>query len=112
MRSSHPLFLLVLALVAMPLPAQDLASTCHTSSSYDVTINPDDLVFDRPSPAPLRVDLRQGALRVDGVAVERVERNAADIAVPIGDVHRSIQIPPQTNIEGGHQQGKSKRAPE
>ncbi|MEO5812873.1 MAG: DUF2884 family protein [Rhodanobacter sp.] len=75
MRSSRSLFVLVFILAALPLQAQDLASTCHASSSYDVTINRDDLVFDRPSPAPLRVDLRQGALRVDGVAVPQGAEN-------------------------------------
>lgn len=54
---------------ALPLHAQDLAATCHASSSYDVTLRPGSVLFDRPSPAPTRVELRQGALRVDGVAV-------------------------------------------
>ena len=69
MRARFAVLLVAMSLIAMPLSAQDLASTCHASSSYDVTINPDDLVFDRPSPAPLRVELRQGALRVDGATV-------------------------------------------
>lgn len=60
----------LLALLAVsPLHAQDLAATCHATSSYDVTIRPDSLLFDRPSPAPTRVELSQGTLRVDGVAV-------------------------------------------
>ncbi|MBD8874172.1 DUF2884 family protein [Rhodanobacter sp. DHB23] len=56
-------------LVALPLHAQDLATTCHATSSYDVTLRPDSLLFDRPSPAPTRVELNQGALRVDGAVV-------------------------------------------
>ncbi|MBD8881408.1 DUF2884 family protein [Rhodanobacter sp. 7MK24] len=55
--------------VALPLHAQDLATTCRATSSYDVTLQPDSLLFDRPSPAPVRVELSQGNLRVDGVAV-------------------------------------------
>ena len=34
-----PLFLLPL-LAALPLRAQDLAATCHATSSYDVTLRP------------------------------------------------------------------------
>ena len=63
-----PLFLLPL-LVALPLHAQDLAATCHASSSYDVTLRPDSLLFDRATPAPTRVELGRGVLRADGVAV-------------------------------------------
>jgi hypothetical protein len=68
-------------LAATPLSAQDLAGTCHASSSYDVTINPGDLVFDRPSPAPLRVELRHGALRVDGAAVPLGAENQDRLAL-------------------------------
>lgn len=63
-----PLLLLPL-FAALPLHAQDLATTCHATSSYDVTLRPDSLLFDRSSPAPTRVELDQGALRVDGAAV-------------------------------------------
>lgn len=49
--------------------APDLADTCGASSSYDLTITPDALRFDRAAPAPRRVDLRDGHLVVDGVAV-------------------------------------------
>ena len=62
------LFLLPL-FAALPLQAQDLATTCHATSSYDVTLRPGSVLFDRPSPAPTRVELGQGALRTDGVAV-------------------------------------------
>lgn len=63
-----PLCLLPL-LGVLPLHAQGLAATCHASSSYDVTLRPGSVLFDRPSPTPTQVELRQGALRVDGVAV-------------------------------------------
>lgn len=56
-------------LVAPRLHAQDLATTCHASSSYDVTISPEQLLFDRPSPAPRRVVMAHGSLHADGVAV-------------------------------------------
>ncbi len=75
MRALSPLLVTFSLLVAAPLYAQDLATACHATSSYDVTINADNLVFDRASPAPLRVDLRQGALRVDGVTVKQSAEN-------------------------------------
>jgi hypothetical protein len=68
MRFCRLLFLLPLCAV-LPLQAQDLAATCHATSSYDVTLRPDSVLFDRPSPTPTRVELSQGALRTDGVAV-------------------------------------------
>lgn len=62
------LFLLPL-LAALSLHAQDLATACHATSSYDLTLRPGSVLFDRPSPAPTRVELSQGTLRADGVAV-------------------------------------------
>jgi hypothetical protein len=59
----------VLSLASLALHAQDLATTCHASSSYDLTVTPGGLLFDRPQPAPLRVELQDGALRTDGAAV-------------------------------------------
>ena len=81
MRARFAVLLVAMLLIAAPSSAQELASTCHASSSYDVTINPGDLVFDRPSPAPLRVELRQGALRVDGATVSLGAENQDRLAV-------------------------------
>lgn len=66
-----PFFAVMVAvsLMAAPVQAQDLAATCHASSSYDVTFSPQDVLFDRPTPAPMRVELHEGSLRTDGVAV-------------------------------------------
>ncbi|HWU77109.1 MAG TPA: DUF2884 family protein [Rhodanobacter sp.] len=69
MRPWPLLSLLTILLIAPPLHAQDLASTCHASSSYDVTVSPEQLLFDRPSPAPLRVVMAHGTLHADGVTV-------------------------------------------
>lgn len=63
------LIALLLACAAPVGHAQDLAGTCHASSSYDVTLKNDSLSFDRPAPAPFHVDIQQGHLRTDGVAV-------------------------------------------
>lgn len=49
--------------------AQDLASVCQASSSYDVTLQSQSLLFDRPQPAPFRIVLRDGNLQTDGQAV-------------------------------------------
>jgi len=51
------------------LHAQDLATTCHATSSYDLTVAADHLQFDRPQPMPRVVILRDGSLRTDGAAV-------------------------------------------
>ncbi len=47
----------------------DFADVCRASSSYDLTVSPDALVFDRGAPSPRRVEWRGGALRVDGTRV-------------------------------------------
>ncbi|MEO7072331.1 MAG: DUF2884 family protein [Rhodanobacter sp.] len=81
MRARLCLALTTTLLALAPLHAQDLASTCHASSSYDVTLNPDNLVFDRPSPTPTRVELRHGDLRVDGAAVRQSAENQDRLAL-------------------------------
>ncbi|MDQ6646514.1 MAG: YggN family protein [Pseudomonadota bacterium] len=63
------MLLLTLTWCASPLQAQDLAATCHATSSYDITLKPAGLAFDRPSPAPFHVELQAGTLRTDGQAV-------------------------------------------
>ena len=74
---SFLLFMLCLS----PSCAQDLAATCHASSSYDITVKPDSLMFDRPSPAPFHVDLRSGALLTDGKTVSLNAENQDRLAL-------------------------------
>lgn len=69
MRLRHLPLLLLPMLAVAPVQAQDLAATCHATSSYDVTLQPNSLLFDRPSPAPMRVVISHGTLTADGVAV-------------------------------------------
>ena len=57
------------AFAISPVHAQDLAATCHASSSYDLTLRTDGLLFDRTDPRPLRIELHDGGLRVDGALV-------------------------------------------
>jgi hypothetical protein len=56
-------------LLVGPLHAQQLATRCHASSSFDVTVQPDRLLFDRPGPAPRQIMLRNGSLVADGASV-------------------------------------------
>lgn len=49
--------------------AQDLATTCHASSSYDLTVRSRGILFDRPQPAPRQVGLDDGSVVVDGRTV-------------------------------------------
>src|SRR5690242_4630152 len=64
--------LLFASLILTTLPvlhAQDLATACQASSSYDLTVKPDSLMFDRAQPAPFHVQIADGSLRTDGKAV-------------------------------------------
>ncbi|MEO6799609.1 MAG: DUF2884 family protein [Rhodanobacter sp.] len=69
MRSWLSLVTVLCLLGASPLRAEDLAAVCHATSSYDLTLRADGVLFDRPSPTPTRVELQHGSLRTDGVAV-------------------------------------------
>lgn len=75
MRPRLLLAILILSAVLPVLHAQDLAATCHASSSYDLTVKPDSVLFDRPQPAPFHVELHDGALRTDGTAVHLSAEN-------------------------------------
>jgi hypothetical protein len=59
----------LIALLAPALHAEELVEACHASSSYDLTIAPKALVFDRAEPAPQRIDLHAGSASADGVAL-------------------------------------------
>lgn len=59
----------LLMLVCGCLHAQDLAKVCHATSSYDLTVQPNQLTFDRSEPAPMRVVIGAGTLQTDGVRV-------------------------------------------
>jgi hypothetical protein len=61
--------LLVFPFACASLHAQDLATTCHATSSYDLTVAPDRLLFDRAQPSPRKVELRDGSLHTDGAVV-------------------------------------------
>ncbi|MBE1159259.1 DUF2884 family protein [Dyella acidiphila] len=71
----------VLAAACAGVHAQDLATVCHATSSYDLTVEPNRLVFDRPTPAPTRVVLSDGALVTDGRSVALNEEDQDRLAV-------------------------------
>ena len=57
--------LLIGAVACVPLQAHEL-DACHIESDYDLTVNPDALVFVRDAGAPLRVQMAAGRLTLDG----------------------------------------------
>jgi hypothetical protein len=57
--------------------ARELVDACGASSSYDLTLAGDALVFDRAAPAPRRITIDGATLAVDGA---RVEGDAAQAA--------------------------------
>lgn len=48
---------------------EDFTNLCHASSSYDLTVAPSSLQFDRSSPAPRKVTMHAGRVSVDGIAL-------------------------------------------
>lgn len=74
---------LTLPLACGVLHAQQLAAVCHASSSYDLTIQPSSLLFDRaaPAPAPQRVVLQDGSLSTDGQVVALNDEDQDRIAL-------------------------------
>ena len=65
----------VITLACGSLHAQDLSKVCHATSSYDLTMQPGRLIFDRAEPAPTRVVIASGSLQTDG---QTVSLNAED----------------------------------
>ena len=72
MRSRWPsLLVTMLALTICGLARADsLADVCHVSSTYDLTVRPTGLIFDRPNSPPREVWMHAGSLRVDGANAE------------------------------------------
>lgn len=60
--------------------AEDLADVCRASSSYDLTLAADHLLFERAAAAPRRLELRDGKVDADGAPLrlnaEQVDRLA------------------------------------
>jgi len=69
MRSTCLLAAGMLVIGCGSLHAQDLSQVCHATSSYDLTVQQDRLVFDRTEPAPTRVVITSGTLQTDGQTV-------------------------------------------
>jgi hypothetical protein len=75
MHSLRLLAACLLSAAAASLHAQDLAQVCRATSSYDLSLQQGQLVFDRPQPAPAQVIVAAGTLRTDG---QNVPLNAED----------------------------------
>lgn len=75
MRSTRLLAAWMFVLACSGLHAQDLSQVCHATSSYDLTVQQDRLIFDRAEPAPTRVVIASGTLQTDG---QGVRLNAED----------------------------------
>lgn len=71
----------LLVLCAGTAQAQDWSETCGASSSYDLTVAPDRLQFDRAAPAPRRIELRDGRIRADGAALRSSAEEADRVAL-------------------------------
>ena len=69
MRCSAVVFVVFACAGATSVQAQDLANTCHATSSFDLTVTPTAVVFDRADPVPRRVSMHAGQLEVDGASV-------------------------------------------
>lgn len=75
MHTNRLLVAWLLAAACGGLHAQDLANVCHATSSYDLTVQSNQLVFDRAGPAPTRVVLGEGMLLTDGQSVRLNEED-------------------------------------
>jgi len=75
MRFNRLLAVGMLVLAGGNLHAQDLSQVCHATSSYDLSLRPGQLVFDRPQPVPTKVVIAAGSLQTDG---RQVPLNAED----------------------------------
>jgi hypothetical protein len=58
-----------LAGVGIAQAQDDFTGICHASSSYDLTVKPQSIEFDRPSPARRTVSMHAGKVTVDGVGL-------------------------------------------
>jgi hypothetical protein len=64
--TSRLLVFAVAACLAGGAAAQDMGTTCQVASTYDLTVRPDSLVFERADVAPRTVRMQDGNLSTDG----------------------------------------------
>jgi hypothetical protein len=67
---THPLFIFVLLGCVGSVQAQSLTNVCHVTSSYDLTVTKDRLIFDRKGPAPRYVVMGNDTMQIDGQALQ------------------------------------------
>lgn len=91
MRHCLPVIVLAAAVLASgSVHAQSLLDTCHASSSYDVTITDDGVRFERAQPAPRRLYLHDGRLRVDGKPIA-LDAEDSDRVTVIENIVRDME---------------------
>lgn len=49
--------------------ADDTWNVCHVNTSYDITVQPGAVVFDRAQPTPRKISMQDGVLQADGTPV-------------------------------------------
>jgi hypothetical protein len=69
MRTRRLVIFLLLGCVGS-VHAQSLPNVCHVTSSYDLSVTQDKLIFDRQGPAPRQVVMGNDAMLVDGQPVQ------------------------------------------
>lgn len=70
--------------------AQDLSGVCRASTSYDVTLRADSLLFQRAAPTARSIVLSRGALRVDGREIALNEEDRDRVALIERDVRALV----------------------
>ena len=77
----------------------DLADVCRASSSYDLTVSPDALFFERGAPSPRRIEWRGDALRVDGARIALDAEGADRLALFDRELRELV---PRVKAVAGH----------
>ncbi|WP_395679244.1 DUF2884 family protein [Dokdonella sp.] len=71
-------------------PAADLLDTCHAGSSYDLTLTAGSLLFERAAPARRRIEMRDGALRIDGAPMPLNAEDGDRLALFVREVRMLV----------------------
>ena len=93
MKGSSLLFALVVcahALAGNAAASGSLLDTCRAGSSYDLTLTPGSLVFERAAPARRRIELRDGTLRVDGAPLPLNAEDSDRLALFVREVRALV----------------------
>jgi hypothetical protein len=90
----------LLAGIGIAHAQEDFTGICHASSSYDLTVKPQSIEFDRPSPARRIVAMHAGKVSVDGVNL-RLNTEDGDRAALFEDEVRALVPKAKTIADRG-----------